>query len=246
MCTLPDAGAANPRPIFLTAEWRHLVMMNWEVDPALLAAHVPAGVELDDFEGRTYVSLVGFSFLRTKLKGLAIPCHRDFPEVNLRFYVRREVGGETRRGVVFLKEIVPRRAIASVANRVYGERYACLPMVREVSPDGPAVYGWGRGTSACRMTAEWRGAATAVADGSEEEFITEHFWGYAGRRGGGTTEYQVEHPRWGLLPAARISAQGPLAAHYGEAFGEVMAGPPRSAFLADGSAVVVRSGTRIG
>ena len=85
--------------VFLTAEWRDLLMLNYEVAPELLRAHIPRATELDSFRGRTYVSLVGFCFRRTKLRGkLTVPFHSDFEEINLRCYVRREVRGEVRRG----------------------------------------------------------------------------------------------------------------------------------------------------
>src|SRR5688572_29974744 len=88
------------RPL-LTAEWRNLVMLNYEVDPAAVEPFVPRGVEIDYEEGRTYVSLVGFQFLRTRFFGLAVPLHTNFVEVNLRAYDRRKVADQWRRGVVF-------------------------------------------------------------------------------------------------------------------------------------------------
>jgi uncharacterized protein len=104
------------KKIFLTAKWRDLVMLNYEVDPSLLQRHVPAGTELDSFEGKTYVSLVGFYFSGTRLWGkIAVPMHTEFEEANLRFYVRQRAEGEERRGVCFIAEIVPRRAIAWTA-----------------------------------------------------------------------------------------------------------------------------------
>ncbi len=42
-------------PAFLKAEWRHLAMLNYAVDPALLAPHLPAGCELDFFGGQTFL-----------------------------------------------------------------------------------------------------------------------------------------------------------------------------------------------
>jgi uncharacterized protein len=105
---------ASRKP-FLTAEWRRLVMANFEIDGDALAPFVPSGVELDVWRGRNYVSLVGFLFLKTRVLGAAVPWHENFEEVNLRFYVRRKVGAEWRRGVVFVKEIVPRRLIAWTA-----------------------------------------------------------------------------------------------------------------------------------
>src|SRR5580704_14616660 len=135
----------SERP-FLTAEWRNLVMLNFEVDPAILRPRVPSGTELDDFEGRTYVSIVAFRFLKTRIYGrLAIPFHSNFDEVNLRFYVRREERGELRRGVVFIAEIVPRRAIALIARLAYNENYFSYPMTRRISrtaDGGEFRYGW--------------------------------------------------------------------------------------------------------
>ena len=113
---------------FLKAEWRKLIMINYEVSPEILQKYVPKGTELDFFEGKCYVSVVGFMFLNTKLLGMKIPFHSNFEEVNLRFYVKREVDGEIKRGVVFVKEIVPKPALTFVANTVYKENYETLPM----------------------------------------------------------------------------------------------------------------------
>jgi len=132
--------------VFLSAEWLNLVMLNYEVQPSLLNCYLPAGTSLDSFDGKTYVSLVGFRFLRTKLFGLfPVPFHRDFDEVNLRFYVRRKAGNEIRRGVVFIAEIVPRRAIAATARIVYGENYRHAPMRHRIeTPEAgkTAEYEW--------------------------------------------------------------------------------------------------------
>src|SRR5215204_299765 len=126
---------------FLTAEWRDLIMANYEVDPAALAARVPAGTELDLHEGKCFVSLVGFMFLNTRVMDFLIPFHTNFEEVNMRFYVRRETEGELRRGVVFVKEIVPRYAIAKIARTLYGEPYERWRMSH--TRDGDDVeYGW--------------------------------------------------------------------------------------------------------
>jgi uncharacterized protein YqjF (DUF2071 family) len=238
--------------IFLTAQWRYLVMLNYEVDPGVLAPYVPAGTVLDLWQGRSLVSLVGFQFLDTRVLGWTIPGHRHFTEVNLRFYVRREVGGETRRGVVFIKEIVPRRAIAWVARRVYGENYVALPMRAEVfiPPSskpitGGAAYAWrfkGRWHS---LGAEIVGAPWPAIEGSEEQFITEHYWGYARRPDGGTAEYQVEHPRWNIWRAKAPRAEIDIAGLYGAEFADALACPPCSAFVADGSAIVVHRGRRL-
>jgi uncharacterized protein YqjF (DUF2071 family) len=235
----------QPR-VFLTAEWKQLLMLNYSVDPALLQPFLPAGTELDSFEGRTYVSLVGFQFNGTRVAGIAIPFHRSFEEVNLRFYVRR---GQ-KRGVVFIRELVPKFAIAATARLFYGERYSCVPMGHRIhrEPGKDAVeaeYSWGSGARHCAMRLETDGESYLPSDGSLGQFITEHYWGYAAQSDGGCVEYEVQHPRWTVRDAREAAFSGDGAHFYGSAFGRVLMRPQDSAFLADGSAVTVFRGTRI-
>ena len=229
---------------FLTAEWRWLAMANHAVDPALLRPRVPAGLELDLFQGVALVNLVGFRFLRTALLGLAVPFHRDFDEVNLRFYVRRRVEGGWRRGVVFVREFVPRLALATVARVAYGEPYAAVPMEHTVDEDGRRVtYRWRWKGSWCALGMESDPPGALPAPGTEMAFVTEHFWGYSGGPGRPTREYEVEHPPWRVRGATRVESSGDLASVYGPELGAALARPPRSAFLAEGSKITVRRPT---
>jgi uncharacterized protein YqjF (DUF2071 family) len=231
---------------FLTAWWRHLVMLNHEVDPALLRSRVPAGTVLDAWQGRTLASVVGFMFERTRLLGaLPVPFHTSFEEVNLRFYVRR---GD-RRGVVFVKELVPRLAIALCARLLYNESYVALPMRHsiEVGPDGlrRIEYGFSAGDRWGTLAARAEGTPALPAPGSEEEFVTEHYYGYARQRDGGTVEYEVAHPRWPVLAAQEATLDADLDAIYGSDFARALRAKPSSAFVCEGSAVVVKRGVRI-
>ena len=235
----------TPSP-FLTAEWRHLAMMNFEIDPRVLSSLVPAGTELDAWQGRSFVSVVGFLFLDTRVFGAAIPFHRDFEEVNLRFYVRRLASDGWRRGVVFVKEIVPRLAIALTARAFFGERYVASPMRHRIEGEiGCATgrrtvsYSWRFRGRENRMQLSAQGDPGEAAEGSDVEFITEHYWGYARRRGRRTTEYHVEHPRWRVRTATEARLDCDVAALYGSRFVEFLKAPPASAFLADGSKVKV-------
>jgi uncharacterized protein YqjF (DUF2071 family) len=239
----------NSNRVFLTAKWRSLAMLNYEVDSNLLCKYVPAGVELDQWNGSTFMSLVGFSFLNTKVLGLPIPFHRNFEEVNLRFYVRRNTGSEIRRGVVFIKEIVPRWAIAFVARSVYGERYVSMPMSHAVSSDRQgnfsAEYAWHLEGSAYKMCVHTEGTATQPTPNSVEQFITEHYWGYSKNPNGRTTEYQVAHPPWLVWQANQAIAEGDFAQLYSPSLAAAMQTPPTSAFLAEGSAITVFRGHSI-
>ncbi|MGC1170519.1 MAG: DUF2071 domain-containing protein, partial [Candidatus Acidiferrales bacterium] len=207
------------------------------------------GVELDAFEGRTYVSLVGFRFLRTKLFGfLAVPFHSNFDEVNLRFYVRRREGTEQRRGVVFIRELVPRFAIAGLARMAYGEKYDACPMQHEIVRTDAAIsaaYNWRFEGEAFRLDAEASGTPDYVAEDSLENFITEHYWGYSTKAGGASIEYRVTHPRWRIWIAAKSGFEGDAAGLYGLRFGEILRREPDSAFIAEGSKVVVHKGRPI-
>lgn len=236
----------------MTGEWRYLAMLNYVVDPALLLPYVPQGTQLDTWHGSHYVSVVGFLFRDTKLLGLPIPLHRQFEEVNLRFYVRRVDHGVVKRGVTFVKEIVPRRAIAFVARLAYNEPYVALPMRHVIgsasgehaTPD-KIEYSWRHRTGWSRISVEPTGMAREIDAGSEEEFITEHFWGYTRQRDGGTVEYEVAHPRWLVWQVASASLSGNLAELYGPELGAAVSAAPRSAFLAEGSGIVVRAPTRL-
>jgi uncharacterized protein YqjF (DUF2071 family) len=183
-----------------------------------------------------------------------VPFHRDFEEVNLRFYVRRTAPDGVRRGVVFIKEIVPRWAIAATARVLYGEKYVSLPMRHDVPVHARseiacrpthAEYGWRHGGLWDRLRVVPVEDSVMADEGSEEEFITEHYWGYSRLRGGGTVEYRVEHPRWRVWRAAEAHLECRARELYGPQFVEPLAGVPSSAFLADGSEVVVHRGTRI-
>jgi hypothetical protein len=230
---------------FLTAEWKNLAMLNYVVDPDLLRPFVPAGTELDQHEGRTFVSLIGFEFNKTRMLGHAIPFHQSFEEVNLRFYVRRA----SRRGVVFIRELVPKIAVTVIARLAYGERYSCVPMTHSIEQgpdtDGTKVeYAWGPDQRRCAISVATRGPGYLPALGSLSEFITEHYWGYA-MRGGGTVEYQVEHPQWPVRDATTARFSGDGAKYYGPEFGNVLTRMPDSAFFAEGSGVVVFQGLAI-
>lgn len=220
-------------------------MLNYAIDPSFLVPLVPDGTELDQFDGRTYVSVVGFRFLHTRVRGLWIPFHSDFDEVNLRFYVRRTVAGEVRRGVVFVREIVPRYAIAKVAQWVYGERYISLPMRHRIAgptSEGGRVsveYGWRIGTRWNTIQMEVEGRPALAPEGSLQQFITEHYWGYSRQRDGRMVEYQVTHAPWRIWAATTVKFEGDCTAIYGAGLAACLTRPPDSSFLAEGSSVAV-------
>src|SRR5262245_46709643 len=244
------------RRVFLTARWQHLAMLNWEAEPALIEPLVPRGTELDFHEGKTFLSVVGFLFRDTRVLGIPIPLHRNFEEVDLRFYVRRTAEGEVRRGVAFIKEIVPRWAIAQTARVCYNEPYVALPMRHEVSREsgdrsresgeaGRVAYLWRFGGRWNSLAVQYMGMKRPLVTGSHEQFIAGHLWCYCGQRNGRTVEYQVEHLPWNICSATAATLTCDAGRIFGDQFGEILAQPPASAFLADGSEVAVMRPERI-
>lgn len=228
---------------FLTAEWRDLIMANYEVDPSLLANRVPNGTELDLDDGRCFISLVGFMFLDTRVMDFLVPFHVNFEEVNLRFYVRRTTANEVRRGVVFIKEIVPRGAIAWVARTLYGEPYERWSMSNE-RIGNRVSYSWQKDVA--NRIAVLRGESLGVPEaGSHGEFIIEHYWGYTKRGASRTDEYKVEHPKWELFETADVRVDVDFRATYGDEFAFLSDRTPYSVLLAKGSEISVYKGERI-
>jgi uncharacterized protein len=227
---------------FLTAEWRKLAIANYAIDKNLLIPYLPAGTELDLWNDTCYVSLIGFLFKNTKLLGFSIPFHANFEEVNLRFYVRYNDNGVVKRGVVFVKEIVPKFALSIVANAIYNENYEAMPMshcIKENEEDRYVEYKW-------RYNNQWQSfsitankALSEIQPGSETEFITGHYWGYARYSTEKTNEYEVKHPKWAQYKVKSFNIGVDFGLVYGEDFSFLTQQQPVSVMLAEGSDISV-------
>ena len=229
---------------FLTAKWHDLIMANYKVDPALLDDLVPHGTELDLYQGDCYLSLVAFKFLDTAVLGIKIPFHANFEEINLRFYVQRKAAQEIRRGVVFVKEIVPRSTICWVANSMYGENYECWDTGHEEG-ENEIGYFWAKGDLENSMSVEYKNNLGVPAEQSREAFIIEHYWGYTRRGMRRTDEYLVEHPKWELLEVNYAELEVDFGETYGERFGFLSKAEPDSMMMAKGSEISVYRGQRM-
>lgn len=229
---------------FLTAKWHNLVMANYIVEPELLQNRVPKGTSLDFHEGKLFVSLVGFMFLDTKVLGVPIPFHINFEEVNLRFYVKRETKDEIRRGVCFVKEIVPRFAITTVARTIYGEPYETWKM-SHAEQEKELTYIWEKDNIKNRLHVEVAESLGVPTEGSEGEFIIEHYWGYTKRHGNRTDEYKVEHPKWELFNVNYAEIDVDFGKTYGKEFAFLSDLEPASILLAKGSEIAVYKGEKL-
>ena len=230
------------RRTFLTAEWKKLILANYRVDKEALQPYIPPHTELDYWNGDLYVSLVGFMFLNTRVLGIKIPLHINFPEVNLRFYVRYNQNGNWKRGVVFIKEIVPKPAISFVANSFFNEHYATMPVKNyEVLEKDQLLVGyqWKYKNNWNKLEVSAKPTPQLIVPGSKEEFITQHFWGYSPAGNNKTTEYEVAHPLWESYVISQYSIDCDFAGLYGESFSFLSGVAPDSVMLAEGSGISV-------
>jgi uncharacterized protein len=227
---------------FLTAEWKNLIMANYVVNPAVLMPYLPNKTELDLFNGKAFVSLVGFMFTNTRVMGLKIPFHVNFEEVNLRFYVKYNDNGTWKRGTVFIKEIVPKPAISFIANTVYHEKYDTKRMkhlTTETETEINLSYQWKHKNKWNRIEASVQKPVQEMVSGSEEEFIAEHYWGYSKYNDTTTFEYNVQHPPWKIFPVKNYLIDCDFRTLYGDSFSILTVAKPNSVFVAEGSEISV-------
>lgn len=225
---------------FLLAEWNNLIIANYVVPKELLLPYVPYKTELDFFEQKTCVSLVGFKFLNTKVLGFSIPRHVNFEEVNLRFYIRHNDHGNWKRGVVFIKEIVPKRAVSFIANNLYREKYATMDM-RHFHNDTrgcfEAGYEWQYKKKWNKISAVTDKRSKKIVPGSCESFFADHYWGYSRYSDTKTYQYQVEHPVWETLKVISHSIDCDFGSLYGKEFSFLNTENPASVLMTKGSEI---------
>lgn len=227
---------------FLSARWENLIMANYSIDPELLTPYLPKGVELDFYENKTFVSLVGFMFKKTSLFQVPIPLLGTFEEINLRFYVKKLEGNTVKRGVVFINETVPYKIVAWLANQLYKEHYIAIPTkhtieISNLSKD--ITYQW-------KINNEWNHISVnasvenkEMGVGSIEEFIFEHYYGYTKIDEQLSQEYRVNHPRWKVNHVQEYSINCNFRAMYGNSFSILSNHKPHSVILAEGSPITV-------
>lgn len=233
---------------FLTANWKNLIMANYIVSPDALEAYLPKGTELDLWNGSCYISLVGFLFKDTKVLGLKIPKHTDFEEVNLRFYVKRYENGNWKRGVVFVKEIVPKHAITFIANTLYKEHYETHTMAHQLESKAEVVtvgYQWQTGNQTQTLQVKAYDFMTEIDPESEAEFIMEHYFGYTKFNETTTYEYEVQHPKWKHYFIKNYTIDIDFTKVYGNSFSFLNDLQPTSVFLAEGSEIRIKNKRKI-
>lgn len=227
---------------FLTAKWQNLIMANYEIDPSYLLPYLPKGVELDYFNGKAYISLVGFMFKDTRLFKIPIPFFGTFEEVNLRFYVIRKVGNKIKRGVVFINETVPNKTVAWVANILYKEHYIAIPTTHswKINENNKEIeYQWlvNNNWNSLKVVANL--AKQKMQPNSIEEFIFEHYFGYTKVNANHSIEYKINHPSWEINEIQDYSVKCNFKDFYGDDFEVLNSTKPHSVMLAEGSIISV-------
>jgi len=229
---------------FLTAEWNHLVNITYAVAPELLLPYLPKGLSLDLIDGKAFVSFVAFEFNNVRVKGIKIPFHMSFPEINLRFYVNNK----GRRGVVFIKEFVPKFFVALVADKLYNEPYTAIPMNVRTSISASEIktehrFKYHGHTYAAAVTAGAKGHTPA--DHTLEHFFKEHEIGFGKNKKGAALEYRVEHPVWEIYPVKEYSLDVDFGKIYGQQWEFLNREKPYNVLLAKGSDIIVFDKTSI-
>jgi uncharacterized protein YqjF (DUF2071 family) len=227
---------------FLRAKWKNLVMVNYAVDPALLEPYLPPGTSLDYFEGKTYVSLVGFLFAKTKIFGIPVPRFGTFEEINLRFYVYSKEDKIKKRGVVFINEAVPYKSVAWMANLLYKEHYSVMPTRHyweKNSRKRLIEYYWKKKERWNAIQVETDTVSKSMKQGSLEEFIFEHYYGFTKISDSSSESYEVVHPRWSTFDVKHFKVDCDFEAMYGSSFAHLSAQLPDSVMLARGSDIAV-------
>lgn len=228
--------------IFLKANWENIIMANYEIAPEILDPFLPKGVHLDLFDGKCYVSLVGFMFKKTKIFNIPIPFFGTFEEVNLRFYVYRKIGNEIRRGVVFIDETVPFPIVAWMANKLYKEHYTVVPTKHQIDNEGihqKIKFEWKANKKWNSIYVENSKDSKKITDGSFEQFIYEHYYGYTKIDADKTEEYKLQHPSWNTHKVLDYKIDCDFEAMYGKAFSVLNTKKPEAVFIAKGSSVKV-------
>lgn len=228
----------------ITAAWTNIAVVTWEVEPDLLAPYVPPTLSLNLRDSMAFVSLVGLQFSNLRVRGVRVPGHQHFDEINLRFYVRK-TGYQ---GVTFIREYAPRPLAALMARILYSEPYRAAPVRGRITADEATIVAgyeidYGGRTSQFSLTGQR--PPVRPDNTTLEHFLLEQHWGFTTTRGGQMMRYEVEHPVWHIYPIVSYTLDFDFAAVYGPKWAVLGESEPRSLVLATGSDVTISRPRRI-
>lgn len=227
---------------FLTANWQNIIMANYEVPPEVLMKYLPKGIELDLFENKAFVSLVGFMFSNTRIFKIPIPKLGTFEEINLRFYVKQKIGNKTYKGVVFINESIPYKLVAWIANKLYKEHYVTMPTKHqwELNESNKKIsYQWLKNKKWNSMQVHATNQAQNMIPGSFEHFIFEHYLGFTKVNESITEKYAIFHPSWLINEVTNSTISCNFEDNYGNDFAFLNEQKPSAVFLTEGSDISI-------
>lgn len=215
-----------------------MCLLTYACPEELLLPRCPPGTELELFDGKAHVSLVAFDFFRTRVLGIGWPGFRNFPEINLRFYV---TCGD-RRGVVFIREYVPSPFVAWLARRLYNEPYESAEMESDVAATEGEIsvthhLRVGDSNNTLRIVAD--SASHMPGPESPEHHFKEHQWGFGTDRRDKPVIYEVRHPYWDVFPVRTFDLSWNWEEMYGPEWAFLQERDPVSVVLAAGSRIEV-------
>jgi len=235
---------------FLSGHFDHIVLFNYAVAPEFLAPYLPAHTELDLHDCRYFCSLVGVRCLDLHTHGMPLWPFRNYAQVNLRFYVCRQIDApHWRHGVVFIKQLIPHRLVAWTARRLFNERTETqrVTALVEATAEGTeqVEYRWPFQGEHCRLKTSFRPQPPCAAPEQQRLFFVERHWGYAAQRDGSTLEYRFDHPPWQVYRPLDMTSSVSVGDFFGPPFTELFRSPPDSILACRGSAVSLARGHRL-
>ncbi len=228
----------NGKKVYLQAQWKHLVLANYAVPDSVLEPYLPDNCELDKYEGSAYLSLVAFQFKETKVYGLKWPGYTNFPEYNLRFYIK--LNGV--RGVCFIREYVPSKLIAWIARSVYNEPYKAANLQDIVESNAETIaaqYSLNDQGATFNVVVKGNNSPYEPPSDSIEHFFKEHELGVGRSKSGETVTYNVHHPIWRVYPIQEYALSIDWERVYGQQFSFLQGREPNSLCFAEGSEITV-------
>ena len=194
--------------------WHHLLFAHWRLDADSLRGHIPAGLELDTYQGEAWLGIVPFHMTNVAPRGVpALPWVSAFPELNVRTYVRLE----GKPGVYFFSLDATNPLAVWGAWTLFHLPYFTASMTVSVVDDHVRYASRRRSGESARFVAEYWPCAEpqAPAPGSLEAFLTERYCLYAADSASRLHRLEIHHPPWPLQGADARIAENTMAAAAG-------------------------------
>jgi uncharacterized protein len=206
-------------PWIMTQTWHDLLFAHWPVDADSLRSRIPAGFELDLFDGQAWLAIVPFHMSNVAPRGVpALPWISAFPELNVRTYVRvndkpgvyffsldaaNPVAVGVARLLVHLPYYAASMTVEEHAGRIhYRSRRRRGPLSADASDKAPATF-----VGDYRPT----GDLHAPVRGTLEYFLTERYCLYTVDNSFRGFRLDIHHPPWPLQPAEAVISENTMA-----------------------------------